>query len=224
METKLPRRQPRRQRYGPYNILSVDCPWPYDNEKDNDPKSGGMTYPTMTIEDLKALPVKDLAAKNCLLFMWATMPKLPEAIEVMRAWGFVYTTCAFTWVKLNPSGKGIYSGLGHWTNGNAELCLMGKVGAPKRHAKNVKQILMAPRGRHSAKPPEALDRMIQLAGDLPRIELFCRDPQSGWDALGHGVDGRDIRETLDEMLGKHYAQYDPQVRVMVKRLFADGAA
>jgi site-specific DNA-methyltransferase (adenine-specific) len=115
------------------------------------------------------------------------MPKLREAFDVIEAWGFKYTTCAFTWVKLNPSGEGIYSGLGHWTNGNAELCLFAKKGSPKRQAKNVKQIVMSPRSRHSAKPPEVRDRIVSLIGDLPRIELFARTKCKGWDCWGNEV-------------------------------------
>ena len=99
-----------------YSIIYADCPWTYDNPRGNDPSQGGITYPTMTLEDIKSLPVGKICDKDCALFMWATMPKLIEAIEVIQAWGFKYTTCAFTWVKTNPKGKGVYSGLGHWTN------------------------------------------------------------------------------------------------------------
>lgn len=170
-----------------YNIILADPAWPYDNPKDNNPAMGGITYPTMPLEDICNLPVADIAADDCGLFLWATMPKLQEAFRVMSAWGFRYTTCAFTWVKLNPKGEGIYSGLGHWTNGNAELCLFGKKGHPKRSAKNVKQIVLAPVGRHSAKPPEVRDRIVKLMGDLPRIELFARKRVKRWDCWGNEV-------------------------------------
>ena len=124
------------------------------------------------------------------------MPKLQEALDVIAAWGFRYVTCAFAWVKINPTGqvvtqgrdvlleKGIYSGLGYWTNGNAELCLFGKRGRPERLSKSVKQIVVAPRGRHSAKPPEVRDRIVQLMGALPRVELFAREEPPGWDVWG----------------------------------------
>lgn len=168
-----------------YNIIYADPPWTYADMKGRDPKMGGISYPTMSLDEIKALPVADIADKDCALFMWATMPLLREGLEVIEAWGFKYTTCAFTWVKQNPSGEGIYSGLGHWTNGNAELCLFAKRGAPKRQEKNVKQILMAPRGRHSAKPAETRERITRLIGDLPRIELFARDAAEGWDNWGN---------------------------------------
>ena len=170
-----------------YGIIYADPPWRYDNPKNNDPAMGGITYPTMSLEDICNMPIHNIASKNCILFLWATMPKLREALEVIKAWGFNYKTCAFCWVKQNPSGNGIYSGLGHWTNGNAELCLLATKGAPKRVSKNVKQIVLAPRGRHSAKPPEVRDRIVQLIGDMSRIELFAREEPEGWDCFGNEI-------------------------------------
>lgn len=170
-----------------YGIIYADPPWRYDNPKNNDPAMGGITYPTMSLEDICNMPIHNIASKNCILFLWATMPKLREALEVIKAGGFNYKTCAFCWVKQNPSGNGIYSGLGHWTNGNAELCLLATKGAPKRVSKNVKQIVLAPRGRHSAKPPEVRDRIVQLIGDMSRIELFAREEPEGWDCFGNEI-------------------------------------
>mgnify|MGYP005758026653 FL=1 len=170
-----------------YGIIYADPPWRYDNPKNNDPAMGGITYPTMSLEDICNMPIHNIASKNCILFLWATMPKLREALEVIKAWGFNYKTCAFCWVKQNPSGNGIYSGLGHWTNGNAELCLLATKGAPKRVSKNVKQIVLAPRGRHSAKPPEVRNRIVQLIGDISRIELFAREEPEGWDCFGNEI-------------------------------------
>jgi len=184
-----------------YYVIYADPPWPYSNPKDHDPAMGGKTYPTMTLKQIKQLNVQSITAPNCALFLWATMPKLTEALEVIEAWGFKYTTCAFVWVKLNPTGevlkkgkhvllvKGVYSGLGHWVNGNAELCLFAKRGSPQRCARNVKQIVLAPRGRHSAKPPEVRDRIVQLIGDVPRVELFAREATPGWHVYGNEVEG-----------------------------------
>lgn len=170
-----------------YNIIYADPPWKYNNQKNNDPKMGGITYKVMELEDIKNLPIQQIADKDCVLLMWVTMPKLIEGLEVIKAWGFNYITCAFTWVKQNPSGNGIYSGLGHWTNGNAELCLFAKKGTPKRKARNVKQIILSPRRRHSQKPDETRDRIVNLLGDLPRIELFARQHSDGWDCWGNEV-------------------------------------
>jgi len=179
-----------------YQIIYADPPWSYNDKKGNNPAMGGITYPTMSLEDIKSLPIKEISDKDCALFLWATMPMLREALEVIKAWGFNYRTCAFTWVKQNPLGSGIYSGLGHWTNGNAELCLFAKKGTPKRQSKCVKQIVLSPRSRHSKKPDEVRDRIVKLMGDLPRIELFARKPDTliedpswkGWDVWGNEVE------------------------------------
>lgn len=149
---------------------------------------GATPYPQMSQDELNALPICQLAKKDSILFMWATMPKLQEALDTIKAWGFKYKTCAFCWVKQNPSGVGIYSGLGHWVNGNAELCLLATRGHPKRVCKSVKQIVMAPRGRHSAKPSEVRDRITALMGlDKDKIELFAREHTDGWDCWGNEV-------------------------------------
>lgn len=174
-------------RQNKYNIIYADPPWQYDDQKNNDPAMGGITYPTMSLEDIKLMPINNLADKDCSLFLWVTMPFLQEGLDVIKAWGFWYRTVAFTWVKTNPSGNGIYSGLGHWTNGNAELCLFSKKGQPKRLSKSVKQIILAPRGKHSQKPPEVRDRIVLLLGDLPRLELFAREETPGWDYWGNEV-------------------------------------
>lgn len=171
-----------------YQIIYADPPWTYADPKQNNPKMGGITYPTMSLDEIKSLPVQNISEKDCALFLWVTMPMLREGLAVIDAWGFKYITCAFTWVKLNPKGEGIYSGLGHWTNGNAELCLFAKKGHPKRQAKNVKQIVLAPRGRHSSKPDEVRDRIVSLIGDLPRLELFARQKTEGWAVWGNEVE------------------------------------
>ena len=170
-----------------YQIIYADPPWKYDNAKNNDPKMGGITYQQMALSDLKKMEVGRIADDNCTLFMWVTMPKLKEGLELIEAWGFEYRTCAFCWVKQNPKNDGIYSGLGHWTNGNAELCLFAKRGCPKRVSKNVKQIVLAHREYHSKKPDEVRDRIIALVGDLPKIELFGRCQTAGWDVFGNEV-------------------------------------
>jgi len=170
-----------------YQIIYCDPPWLYNDRKGCNPKLGGFKYPPMADEAICSLPVGKIVDEHCALALWSTMPKLPEAIKVIDAWGFKYITCLFNWVKLNPKGSGIYSGLGHWVNGNAELCLFGKKGRPKRMVKNVKQIQMYPRGRHSAKPPQIRDEIVRLFGDVPRIELFAREKTPGWDVWGDEV-------------------------------------
>src|SRR5581483_6854409 len=131
-----------------------------------------MEYPTMSLNDIKALPVSAIAnPKCCVLFLWATGPKLPEALDVLHAWGFEYATIGFVWVKLNPNGEGIYSGLGHYTKSNVELCLIGRRGrCPPVLDKAVKQVVLAPRGEHSRKPDIVRQAIVDLFGnELPRI-------------------------------------------------------
>jgi N6-adenosine-specific RNA methylase IME4 len=191
-----------------YNILLADPPWTYNDQKSNKPELGGITYPVMTLKDICNIPVQDVMQKDSLLFLWATMPLLPEALSVISSWGYTYTTCAFVWVKINPSGVvtmddkdmkisgGIYSGLGHWVNGNAELVLMGKRGSPKRLNKNVKQIIIAPRSRHSKKPDEVYRRIENVAVGSDRLELFGRGIRAGWKTLGNEITGNDIYEDI----------------------------
>ena len=171
-----------------YQIIYADPPWLYDNAGCQ--KSRGMargSFPCMPLDDIKKLCVP--SAENAMLFLWATMPKLREALEVIGAWGFKYITCAFVWVKQNPSGFGIYSGLGHWVNGNAELCLLGRKGKTlERKNKSIKQIVLYPRGRHSEKPPIIREHIVKLLGDLPRIELFASQRTKGWDVWGNEVE------------------------------------
>ncbi len=167
-----------------YQVILADPPWRYRVYDKSDAAHGAATahYPTMAIDETKALPVWELADKNCALFLWATMPCLPEALEVMKAWGFVYKTVGFTWVKLNRNGKPWF-GLGHYTRGNPELCLLGMKGRLKRKAKDVPQLILSQRREHSRKPDEQYERIERLF-DGPYIELFARYRRPGWDAWG----------------------------------------
>ena len=124
-----------------YNVIYADPPWRYKVWS-----GGGAAdkhYPTMSIEDIAALPVDELAAKDCALFLWITFPMLHEAWGVMRAWGFDFKTVAFVWVKLNRMSNSLFWGMGHWTRANAEICLLATKGSPKRQAKNIHQIVIS---------------------------------------------------------------------------------
>lgn len=142
----------------------------------------------MSIDELCALPVETLAEKDCLLFLWATFPQLPEALRLIRAWGFTFKTVAFVWLKLNKKSPTWFYGLGYWTRGNAEICLLAKRGKPKRRSAGVHQFIISPVEEHSKKPDVTRDKIIELAGDLPRVELFARQKAHGWDVLGNEVD------------------------------------
>lgn len=173
-----------------YQIIYADPPWSYDDKLGTaSAKMGGYDkyYKGMSIEDICALPINDLADKDSILFLWATMPKLQEALDVIKAWGFKHKTTAFTWVKLNPKSKTIFKGVGRWVQGNAELVLLATKGKPHRITKNVPQIIMAERGKHSVKPQKVREEICRLMGDLPRIELFARQKTDGWDAWGNEV-------------------------------------
>ena len=113
-----------------------------------------------------ALPVAELADKDCALFLWITLPKLCEAWGVMEAWGFTYRTTAFVWIKLNPRAGTVFWGPGSWTHANAELCLLATKGHPKRQARNIHQLIISNREEHSKKPEEARRRIEALMGDL----------------------------------------------------------
>ena len=146
----------------------------------------------MRLEELAALPVSDLADTDCALFLWATFPQLPEALRLIRAWGFSYKTVAFVWLKTNRKARTWFYGLGFWTRSNAEICLLATKGHPKRQAANIHQLIVCPVERHSKKPDEARDRIVALMGDLPRIELFARQETPGWEVWGNEVNS-DIR-------------------------------
>ena len=145
-------------------------------------------YPTMCMEDIKRLPVRELADKDCALFLWVTFPMLCDAWGVMEAWGFSFKTVAFVWIKLNRKTDGIFWGLGHWTRANAELCLLATRGHPKRQACNVHQVIISHIEEHSKKPDEARRRIEVLMGDVPRVELFARQSPPGWDVWGNEVE------------------------------------
>jgi len=178
-----------------YQIIYADPPWSYKTwTAKGGHKSASAHYPTMGIEDICRLKVNKIADNNCVLFLWATMPNLIEAFKVIEEWGFEYKTCAFNWVKLYSNKKPVI-GLGYWTRSNSELCLLATKGKPKRINKNISQIILAEKQKHSAKPPEVRKRIVKLMGDLPRIELFARKENTlfeledwkGWDVWGNEV-------------------------------------
>lgn len=184
-----------------YKIIYADPPWQYRvYSKKGQGKSAENHYHTMNIKDIMALPVDKIADKDCILFLWITFPCLKEGIEVMERWGFKYKTCGFNWVKRNKKKNTYFMGLGFWTRSNSEVCLIGTKGQPKRVSKSVPQICDARIMEHSRKPAEIRERIVELCGELPRIELFARDKVKGWDSLGDEIDGKDIREALREVI------------------------
>lgn len=184
-----------------YKIIYADPPWQYRvYSKKGQGRSAENHYHTMNIKDIMALPVDKIADKDCILFLWITFPCLKEGIEVMERWGFKYKTCGFNWVKRNKKKNTYFIGLGFWKRSNSEVCLIGTKGQPKRVSKSVSQICDARIMEHSKKPAEIRERIVELCGELPRIELFARDKVKGWDSLGDEIDGKDIREALREVI------------------------
>lgn len=172
-----------------YNIIYADPPWAYRVwSKKGQGRSAEAHYPTMNLNSIKALPVDKLAADDCVLFLWATYPNLEEAFEVLKAWGFKYKTVAFTWVKQNRKSDKLFTGMGYWTRANAEVCLLATRGHPKRINANVRQVILSHVEEHSKKPDEARDRIVQLMGDLPRVELFARQSTEGLDVWGNEIE------------------------------------
>jgi N6-adenosine-specific RNA methylase IME4 len=180
---------------GRYQVVLADPPWRYDDRGCNGAAEGH--YQTMTLEKICALPLAKLAAPDAVLFLWATYPMMREALRVIEAWGFTYKSIAFQWVKTyqpKPDGSSQpFFGLGRWTRGNTEPCLLATRGKPKRAANDVGQLLITPGDellvspvtRHSAKPPEVRERIVRLMGDVPRIELFARERVQGWAGWGN---------------------------------------
>lgn len=186
-----------------YGVIYADPPWGYANRGTR--AAAVKHYDTMTLTEIKEMQIGDaggIASEDCALFMWATFPMLPEALEVIAAWGFQYKTIAFNWIKQNKSGAGLFWGLGNWTRSNSEICILAVRGKPKRMSTAVHSVILSPIQKHSQKPEEARDRIVKLMGDVPRIELFARQATPGWDIWGN-----EAPETTGESLkGDHDGQ------------------
>lgn len=171
-----------------YQIVYADPPWSYGDKMRGHSFSLDHEYHTQSQNWIEQLPVKDIVEDHAVLFLWAVSPQIPEALACMKAWGFKFKTVAFCWVKETKNGK-VVSNLGRWTMGGMELCLLGVRGTPNswRQDKSIKQLVFAERTRHSAKPPEVRERIVQLLGDRPRVELFARQKTGGWDVWGDEV-------------------------------------
>ena len=185
----LPRREPENEPEplpkGKYNIILADPPW---NFWGGGHKNQSQHYDTLTIDKLSSMEVEKLAADDCIIFLWATFPILPEAIELLHQWGFNYATVGFVWVKpTKKDNRKWFWGLGYWTRSNTEICLIGTKGSIERKSASVHQIICEPPREHSRKPDVVREKIVELVGDLPRIELFARQKVEGWDAYGKEI-------------------------------------
>ena len=174
-----------------YQIILADPPWRYNFCKDNADKIE-QHYPTMDLEKIKSLniPIDD----NAVLYLWATAPKLIEALEVMKAWGFTYKTNAI-WDKE-------WIGMGYWFRGQHELLLVGVKGkfSPPLQELRKSSVLRVKRGQHSRKPDHIRYWINEWYPIYNKLELFAREKTEGWTSIGYDIDGMDIKESLDKLI------------------------
>ena len=177
-----------------YQIIYADPPWSYKDKALAGNRGAGCKYKTIEQKDLKSLPVGSIADKDCILFLWVTMPKLNECFDLISAWNFKYTTCAFVWAKKNKIADSWFWGMGSWTRANAELCLLATKGKPKRINAGVHSVVDSKIIDHSRKPDEVRKRIVDLCGDIPKIELFATKHIEGWDSWGDSINDIDTKK------------------------------
>lgn len=171
-----------------YDIIYADPPWQYKSKENVAVKSvlnGKLNthYQTMTLDEIKSLPIKDISNDNSLLFMWVVSPMLDDCIEVIKAWGYKYSTVAFVWHKQKPN-------MGSYTMSECEIVLVGKKGKipSPRGARNIRQFLSEKKTKHSSKPEEVRLRIDKLFPSQSKLELFARQKSDGWDIWGNELD------------------------------------
>src|SRR5215469_5614008 len=178
-------RPPRR-----YGVIYADPPWNFRNFSEKGTGRNAVAhYQCMDFAQIAALKPQRWAAKDCVLFLWATDPLLPKAFELVEAWGFEYKTVGFYWVKTNPAAKSdqnFFTGLGYWTRANPEQCLLATRGKPSRKSKDVRRLIVDRRREHSRKPDQVRERIERLVSG-PYLELFARETKPGWDCWGDQV-------------------------------------
>lgn len=191
---------------GPFGAILSDPPWAFMgyNSQGTPHRSEEDHYPTMTLDEIKALPVQQAAAKDCALFMWVIGSHLDQALELGRAWGFKYKTDVFTWVKTGKHDPAVRPiSMGFWSRKQTEQCLLFTRGSPKRLDAGVRQlfetdeqIIFAPKREHSRKPDEQYERIERLVSG-PYLEMFARRRQTGWSSWGNEVP----QPAFDDMFG-----------------------
>jgi len=176
-----------------YRIIYADPPWKYSRAVQHGSVGKRVSgwhsleekYSTMDEVALSLLPVKEIAEENCILFLWVTFPFLKVGLRIMENWGFVYKTLGFSWIKTYKSGKPKF-GIGYYTKSNCEVCLIGTRGKPPKVSDKISSVIITEIEAHSKKPDCVRDKIVELCGDIPRIELFARQKVDGWDAWGKG--------------------------------------
>ncbi|MFZ2992642.1 MAG: MT-A70 family methyltransferase [Microgenomates group bacterium] len=178
-----------------YDIIYADPAWEYKESGGGVRGTAGLktTYDgTMSTDDICKIPVKGISSENAILFLWATFPKLEEAMRVTKEWGFVYYGLGFNWIKKNKKTDSLFWGMGYYTRQNPEVCLIGvkknKKTRIKPISRGVHSVIMSSIREHSRKPSEVREGIVKICGDLPRIELFSREIVEGWDSWGNQVE------------------------------------
>lgn len=173
-----------------YQLIYADPAWHFKVRSDKgEGRSAKNHYSVMSVNEIARLPIYDIAEKDSVCCMWVVDPMVEEGYQVMRAWGFIPKTVVLYWVKQNKNNDDFFTGLGYYTRANPEQCILGTRGRGlERKDKSVRRLLIARRGRHSAKPEEAATRLERLFGDVSRIELFARIRRPGWDAWGNEIE------------------------------------
>lgn len=157
----------------------------------------------MALDEICNLPIHEISAKDCILFIWVTYPKLREGLRVIREWGFAYKTIAFQWIKTySKQTDKFYFGLGRWTRGNTECCLLATKGKPKRNRNDISQLIISPLAKHSEKPAVVREKITLLMGELPAIELFARNEAHGWDCWGNEIPRKEYADGTMETESK----------------------
>jgi len=179
---------------GKYGAILADPPWHFDVyslDKTGKCRHASSHYTTMSTEDIHGLPVGDLAAPDCVLFVWIIWPMLQHGLQSIERWGFTYKTCGFAWMKANGRQVDMFHEdvtpdmlTGYWTRANSEVCLLATRGQPKRTNADVRQGIIAPRREHSRKPDGVHERIERLVAG-PYCELFARQTRPNWDCWGN---------------------------------------
>jgi N6-adenosine-specific RNA methylase IME4 len=198
-----------------YKVIYADPPWHYNDKALAGDRGAGCKYDVMGIDALKRLDVPSICDDDCLMFMWVTMPQLPVGLDLIQAWGFKYKTAAFTWVKRNKVSPSWFWGMGNWTRANAEVCLLGTRGKPGRASAAVHSVVDDAVRKHSQKPEVVRDRIVQLCGNVPRLEMFARTQTPGWAVFGNEVENsiNIPRRALDDLVE---AQIEMEQQGLVK--------
>jgi N6-adenosine-specific RNA methylase IME4 len=183
-----------------FDIIYADPPWHYKVwSAKGTGRSAEQHYSVLSHQEIVTLPMKNLAADNSVLLLWAIWPNLVQALQVGQAWGFEYKTCVFLWAKTNKrESSTFFLGLGYYTRANTEPCLLFTRGKPlPRYSRSVRQLVVEPIKTHSEKP-KLHNQITELFGsETSRLELFGRVLVPGWTVLGNEINGKDIREELN---------------------------